>query len=84
MRNLKKILALVLALMMVLSVMATASALDFTDADEIKNTEAVSVMAGLGILSGNPTADGQFAFNPTGTLTRGQAAKILAVVYTPI
>ena len=75
MRNLKKILALVLSLMMVLSVMVTASAADYSDADEITNTEAVDVLSTLGILSGS---QGKFA--PKGTLTRAQAAKILAFI----
>ena len=75
MRNLKKILALVLSLMMVLSVMVTASATDFADDADITNKEAVEVMSALGILSGS---QGKFA--PKGTLTREQAAKIIAFV----
>ena len=58
MRNLKKILALVLSLMMVLSVMVTASATDFADDADITNKEAVEVMSALGILSGS---QGKFA-----------------------
>ena len=73
MRNLKKILALVLSLMMVLSVMVTASATDFADDADITNKEAVEVMSALGILSGS---QGKFA--PQGTLERAQAAKIIA------
>ena len=73
MRNLKKILALVLALMMVLSVMVTASAADFTDADEIDYAEAVEVMTSIGMLEGY-----NGAFNPDGTLDRASAAKIIA------
>ena len=73
MRNLKKILALVLSLMMVLSVMVTASATDFADDADITNKEAVEVMSALGILSGS---QGKFA--PKGTLERAQAAKIVA------
>ena len=75
MRNLKKILALVLSLMMVLSVMVTASAADFSDADEIQYAEAVDVLNGLGILTGS---QGKFA--PNGTLTRAQAAKIITFI----
>jgi len=82
MRNLKKILALVLAFMMVLSMMAVASAADFVDADEIEHTEAVNVMAGLGILVGTPTTDGEFKFNPNGILNRAEAAKIIAYIMT--
>ncbi len=75
MRNLKKILALVLSLMMVLSVMVTASAADFSDADEIQYAEAVDVLNGLDILTGS---QGKFA--PKGTLTRAQAAKIITFI----
>ena len=75
MRNLKKILALVLSLMMVLSVMVTASATDFADDADITNKEAVEVMSALGILSGS---QGKFA--PQGTLERAQAAKIIAFI----
>ena len=75
MRNLKKILALVLSLMMVLSVMVTASATDFADDADITNKEAVEVMSALGILKG---ADGKFV--PNGTLERAQAAKIIAYI----
>ncbi len=77
MRNLKKILALVLALMMVLSVMVTASAADYSDADAISYTEAVEVMSAIGVLEGN-----NGAFNPQGTLDRASAAKIIAYVLT--
>ena len=75
MRNLKKILALVLSLMMVLSVMVTASATDFADDADITNKEAVEVMSALGILKG---VDGKFV--PNGTLERAQAAKIIAFI----
>lgn len=76
MRNLKKIISLVLALMMVLSMMVTASAA-FADQDKIdaKYAEAIEVMAELGILQGDGTN-----FNPLGTLTRAEAAVILSKV----
>ena len=77
MRNLKRVLSLALALVMVLGMMViTTSAADYTDAESIKYEEAVEVMSEIGILDGNP--DG--SFNPKGTLTREQAAKILAFV----
>ncbi len=73
MRNLKRVLSLALALVMVLGMMViTTSAADFTDADEIKQTEAVEVLAELGIVQG---ANG--AFNPKGTFTREAAAKMI-------
>ncbi len=80
MRNLKKVLSLVLALMMVLSVMVTASASNFVDADSINYEEAVEVMAGLGVLNGVKNADDTYSFLPQDTLTREQAAKIVAYI----
>ena len=73
MRNLKKILALVLALVLSLSLVTIASGADFNDADEIELTEAVDVMTAIGVLEGHNTGD----FAPQGTLTREQAAKII-------
>ena len=74
MRTLKKTLALVLVLAMMFSLCITASA-DFTDDAEIEYVEAVDVLTAIGVIDGMP--DG--SFDPTGTLTRAQAAKI--VVY---
>ena len=74
MRNLKRVLSLALALVMVLGMMViTTSAATFTDAEEITNTEAVEVLAKLGIVAGM----GDGTFNPTGTFTREQAAKMI-------
>ena len=58
MRNLKKILALVLALMMALSVMVFASAAnleDYADSEQVSEeyAEAVDVLSGMGILKGS-------------------------------
>ena len=74
MKNLKKVLSLVMALAMAMSLMATAFAadVDFSDKAEIENTEAVEVMTALGVMQGN---NGKF--DPNGTLTREQAAKII-------
>ncbi|MGN0969016.1 MAG: S-layer homology domain-containing protein [Oscillospiraceae bacterium] len=75
MRNLKRVLSLALALVMMLGMMvigANAASTDFADADEITYTEAVEVMAAIGVLKGDGTN-----FNPTDILTREQAAKII-------
>ena len=71
----KKLIALVLAIAMVMSMVCFASAEEFTDADKIDqmNTEAVTVLSEMGIIAG--MGDGTFA--PQGTLTRAQAAKII-------
>ena len=76
MRNLKKVLALVLALVMSLSLVTIATASDFADADDIPYEEAVDVMTAVGVLNGLETG----AFNPKGTLTREQAAKIICTM----
>ena len=70
----KKLLALVLALVMTLSLCVTSNAA-FSDATSINGDykEAVEVMNAIGVLQGS---DGKF--NPTGTLTREQGAKIIA------
>ncbi len=71
----KKFLSLVLALVMTMSLVTiSAGAKDFTDSDEITYTEAVDVMSAVGIIDGY---DGG-SFQPTGTLTRGAASKIIA------
>ena len=71
----KKFLSMVLALVMTMSlVTVSAGAKDFTDSDEVTYTEAVDVMSAMGIIDGY--TDG--SFQPTGTLTRGAAAKIIA------
>ena len=70
----KRSLALVLALVMVLGMMAIPASADFTDAKDVKYTEAVDVVAACGIING--FEDG--SFDPDGTLTREQAAKIVA------
>ena len=70
----KKFLSLVLALVMTMSLVTiSAGAEDFTDDSKITYEEAVDVMSAVGVVGGY--ADG--SFNPTGTLTRGAAAKII-------
>ena len=70
----KKLLALVLALVMVMGLATVgANAAVYSDAKDIDYTEAVDVMSALGVFDG---MDG--AFNPKGTLTREQGAKIIS------
>ena len=70
----KKFLSLVLALVMTMSlVTVSAGAKDFSDNSKIAYKEAVDVMSAVKVIDGYP--DG--SFNPTATLTRGAAAKII-------
>ena len=69
----KKLLALVLALVMSMSLVTISNAA-FKDADKISNKEAVDVMVAVGVLAGYDNGE----FGATDTLTREQAAKIIA------
>ena len=82
MRNLKRALSLALAAVMVLGLMIVgAGAADvydnFTDKDEIDHAEAVQTMVALNVIAGKE--DGSF-YDPTGTLTRAEMAKIVSYV----
>jgi hypothetical protein len=78
MKNLKKVLSLVLALAMAFSLMSVAFAVDtasdFTDYDSITYQDAVDVMTAIGVFNGY---DDGTSFNPSGILTREQGAKII-------
>ena len=77
MRNLKRVLSLALACVMVIGMMVmTTGAADIADIDEVKNTEAVTVMNALKVLEGDENG----VYNPNGILTREQAAKIICVM----
>ena len=80
MRNLKRTLSLALASVMLVGMMSVGAsavnASDFTDADEIVNKDAVSTITALGIINGKE--DGSY-FDPTGTVTRAEMAKMLCV-----
>ncbi len=76
MKLLKRNLAFVLTLAMVLGLMVSASAMnikDYSDYNEITYLEAIDLLTSLGILEGT---DGKF--NPQDVLTREQGAKIIA------
>ncbi len=82
MRNLKKLLALTLAMVMAFSLMLTANAAvkydDYTDKDSITDefTEAVQVLTGLEVMQGD-----EKGFRPSDKITRAEAA---AVIYRAV
>ena len=75
MKNLKKVLALVLAFACAFTMFAGAA---FTDAADINadNTEAVDLLTTLGIIKGYE--DG--SFDPEGTVTRAEMAKMIYTI----
>ncbi len=80
MRNLKRMLCLVLSVVMLVGMMVVGagavSIKDFGDESEIQYKNAVALMTELGVFNG--TNDGKFY--PKGTLTREQLAKIAYLV----
>ncbi len=76
----KKLLALVLALVMTLSLAVVGSNAAFKDADKVNETyaEAVDVLAGMKVFQGY--TDG--TFQPTGEITRAEVAAIVYRLYT--
>jgi hypothetical protein len=80
MRNLKKFLALALAMIMALSVMSIASAKTYSDSDSVteKYAEAVQVLTGLEVFQGYSDS----TFQPQGNITRAEVAAIIYRVVT--
>ena len=80
MRNLKRALSLALAAVMVMSMMVIGAGAtsfdDFSDKDEIVNTEAVSTLTALNVINGKD--DG--SYDPTGIITRAEMTKLICVV----
>ena len=74
----KKILALVLALVMTLSLATISSGAAYSDADSVQYVDAVNMMSTLGVMGGY--ADG--SIRPQADVTRGAAAKMVAMVAT--
>ena len=70
MKNLKKVLALVLAFACAFTMFAGAA---FTDQADIQQTEAVDMLAALGVINGY--TDG--SFKPNETISRAEAAKMI-------
>ena len=81
MKNLKKVLALVLAVVMIMSVVTVASAKTYTD---VKATDdyatAIDILSNLKILDGFKDGD-NYSFKSGDKFTRAQAAKIVAIVH---
>lgn len=69
----KKIFSVLLAVMMVFSMSATALAADFSDTTNIPQSEAIDVIETLGIVNGY----GNDVFGPNDTLTRAQLCTML-------
>lgn len=82
MRNLKRVLSLALASIMLLGMMvvgasaADKTAADLTDMDKVTNKEAVSLMVDLGIIVGKP--DGSYA--PSESVDRATMAKLITYI----
>ena len=81
MRNLKKTLCLLLALVFVLGLCTAGAVGTYGDEDKIQYETAVKAMSGLGILQGDDNdGDGVRDFRPADPVTRAQAAKIIAYI----
>lgn len=81
MKNLKKVLALVLAVVMIMSVVTVASAKTYTDVkatDDYAN--AIDALSNLKILDGFKDGD-NYSFKAEDPFTRAQAAKIVAIIH---
>ena len=76
MRNLKKVLSLVLCMAMMLSVMVMSTGAAFPDQDKIQNAEAVDMATALGIIDGYE--DG--TFRPAENIERGEAVKMISAM----
>ena len=79
MRNLKRALSLALAAVMVIGMMVVGAGAvsinDFSDADEIVNKDAVSMVTALGIINGLPGG----SYGPTQNIDRASFTKMVAL-----
>ena len=83
MRNLKRVLSLALASIMLLGMMVVGAsaadkktAADLTDIDKVTNKDAVNLMVDLGIIVGKP--DGTYA--PTEGVDRATMARLITYI----
>ena len=72
----KKLLALVLALVMTLGLATVSSSAAYADADSIEHDEAVEVLSALGVINGK----GNNNFDPDGNVKRSEMAKMIAII----
>ena len=77
MKNFKKVLALVLVLATLLGLATMASATEYKDADKIDGSydEAIKVLDLIETMQGYPNGE----FRPTANITREEAAKLIAI-----
>ena len=75
MRNLKKVLSLVLCVAVMLSVMVMGAGAAFSDQDKIENTEAVDACSALNIIGGYE--DG--SYHPERNIKRSEITKMICV-----
>lgn len=76
MKNLKKVLALVVAFVMVFGTVAMAGSVYPDVADDANYAEAVKTLSALNIIKGDENGN----FNPDATITRAEMAKILCTM----
>jgi len=80
MRNLKRVLSLALAAIMLMGMMvmgaSAANVSDFNDADQIGNVEAASIVTGLGIFKGDTSGN----FDPQRPVTRAEMATVICKI----
>lgn len=74
--TIRRLSALLTAVVLLLCIIPAASAAGFSDEGEIRNTEAVTMLTALNVISGFP--DGSFM--PNEPVTREQAAKMISSI----
>lgn len=84
MRNLKRVLSLTLASVMLLGMMVigTSAAQGYNDVDETHNVEAIEVLQAIGVMTGDADANGNLTgtLRPDENVTRGEMARVMAAL----
>ena len=81
MRNLKRVLSLTLASVMLLGMMVVgASAKGYSDVDDKDNVEAIEVLQAVGVMTGDVDSNGNLTgtFRPDDPVKRSEMARIMA------